>query len=132
MAIGCYRGSTTRCSSFRAAMTFDVPPGSRRSPNGWPSLATVRLVVRLADEPSYPISELTGHPGDQGTNWRLIAPESNGSTDLIVGVFRLDPGQTHPRHLHPAGAEFYYILEGECTIGVGDDLVTGAPGTAFH
>jgi len=38
-------------------------------------------------------------------------------------------GRTPPAHRHPDNDEAYYVLEGEVTFHVGEDVATGAAGT---
>lgn len=114
-------------------MTYDVAPGGRRRPGFTGGRdAPLQKIVSADLAPRYAISELTGHPGDQGTNIRLIAPEVNGSTDLVVGLFSQEPNQYHPCHFHPESAEFYYVLEGSCLVTVDDQDVEARAGMMFY
>jgi quercetin dioxygenase-like cupin family protein len=97
-----------------------------------PVNAEVQKVVRLSDVPEFAVSEVTGHPPDQGRNWELIARAVNGSVDLNLGVYSMGPNQLHPPHYHPLKSEFYYILEGSCLVRVDDEEIEGTPGTAFY
>jgi quercetin dioxygenase-like cupin family protein len=73
-----------------------------------------------------------GHPDDKGTSWALIARYVNGAEEFDFGVYKLDPDEYHPRHYHPAAAEFYYIIEGSCLVTVDGEEVEARPGTAIY
>jgi quercetin dioxygenase-like cupin family protein len=61
---------------------------------------------------------------------RLTGAESDGH--LAVVTFRVDPdGSGPPLHVHPHHAEGFYVLEGEVTFQVGDDVVAGGAGAFF-
>jgi len=78
------------------------------------------------------ISNVQGNPDDQGIFWPLIARYVNGAEEFDFGVYKLEANEYHPRHFHPAGAEFYYIVEGSCLVTVDDDEVEATPGTAIY
>lgn len=46
---------------------------------------------------------------------------------LTVGVCELEPGDRLRRHSHPP-AEIYYVLQGSCSVAVGEELRELAPG----
>jgi quercetin dioxygenase-like cupin family protein len=104
-----------------------MAPGEGRAP-----AAPLRLVTRLAEEAPVKLADIQGHPDDKGTVWALIARYVNGAEEFDFGVYSLDADEYHPRHFHPAGAEFYYILEGSCLITVGEEQVLATPGTAIY
>ena len=57
---------------------------------------------------------------------------SAGDSDDALGAveMRLDPGSTGPPlHVHPTHGEGFYVLSGELTVQIGEDIVTGGPGT---
>jgi quercetin dioxygenase-like cupin family protein len=95
-------------------------------------MAPLRKVIRRQEEPMIDINQVSGHPGDDGLNWELIGSYVNGSTDMNVGIYQMDAGQYHPRHFHPAGAEFYYFLEGIGFVTVDDEEVEATAGTAIY
>ncbi|MGI8559419.1 MAG: cupin domain-containing protein [Solirubrobacteraceae bacterium] len=78
-----------------------------------------------------PIASLT-IAGDQGWARELITTQINGSPDLYVSVFRMDPGQYHPLHAHPNVGELYYVLEGRCELRIGDRSEWVEAGTAAY
>jgi uncharacterized RmlC-like cupin family protein len=41
----------------------------------------------------------------------------------------LDPATGPPLHLHPTHGEGFYVLAGELTVQIGDEIVSGGPGT---
>lgn len=114
-------------------MNYDVAPGSNRRPafTGRRD-AQLQKIIGSGEAPCYQIGELTGHPRDEGLNCRLVAPEVNGSTDLVVGLFSQAPNQYHPRHVHPEAAEFYYVLEGSCLMTVDGEEVEAKTGMTFY
>jgi mannose-6-phosphate isomerase-like protein (cupin superfamily) len=57
-------------------------------------------------------------PRDQGRNAELVSGRLSGSTDLNVGIMRLDPGERHIAHRHPRGDEFYVFLSGRAVVVV--------------
>jgi len=59
---------------------------------------------------------------------RLRSLDSAG--ELGVVELEMEPGSSGPPlHTHPTHGEGFYVLAGEPTFQVGDDLVTGGPGT---
>jgi quercetin dioxygenase-like cupin family protein len=56
---------------------------------------------------------------------------SAGDTHGVVGAIEvISPrGAAPPLHVHHAEDEAFYVIEGDYTIRIGDDVVTGAPGT---
>lgn len=94
--------------------------------------APLRLVTRLSEEPGVRLADIQGHPDDGGTAWALVARYVNGAEEFDFGVYSLEAEEYHPRHFHPAGAEFYYIVEGSCLVTAGDDQVEATPGTAIY
>jgi putative monooxygenase len=89
-------------------------------------------IVRVADRPSYRLDEVTGNPHDQGIDWALLGPRINGAREFSVGVYTMGPNQVHPRHFHPVGPEFYYIVSGSCLVRVDDEEVEAGPETAIY
>ncbi len=108
-------------------MSYDIVPGEGLAP-----AAPLRKVTRLSEEITEAVAEVSGHPGDQGTNCTLIARPVNGSEHFDVGIYRMGPNQYHPRHHHPAGAEFYFITEGSCLVTVDGEEHEAAAGTAIY
>jgi quercetin dioxygenase-like cupin family protein len=94
--------------------------------------APLRKVVRLDDEPVMDMNSTSGHPEDAGQHIELIASYVNGSTDMNVGIYRMEADTYHPRHYHPAGAEFYYFIEGNGLVTVDDDEFEFNAGTAVY
>jgi quercetin dioxygenase-like cupin family protein len=88
----------------------------------------IRNVATVDEEP---IASLTT-PGDQGWAREMITSQINGSPDLYVSVFRMDPGQYHPLHAHPNVGELYFVLEGRCELRIGDRCEWVEAGTAAY
>jgi quercetin dioxygenase-like cupin family protein len=90
------------------------------------------IVIRnVATVQEQPIASLTTE-GDQGWARELITTQLNGSPDLYVSVFRMDPGQYHPLHAHPNVGELYYVLEGRCELRIGERCEAVQAGTAAY
>jgi uncharacterized cupin superfamily protein len=68
-------------------------------------------------------------PGvDQAMRILLRAADADGSLGAVEML--LQPGDNGPPlHAHRIHAESFYVLAGEVTLRVGDDRVTGGPGT---
>jgi quercetin dioxygenase-like cupin family protein len=96
-----------------------------------PSVA-LRKVTRLSEEPRVSLSAISGNSHDQGATTTLIARYVNGAEEFDLGLCEMEPQEYHPRHFHPEGAEFYYILDGSCLITIDDEDVEARPGTAFY
>ncbi|MGH2869155.1 MAG: cupin domain-containing protein, partial [Solirubrobacteraceae bacterium] len=62
----------------------------------------------------------------------LITTQINGSPDLYVSLFRMDPEQYHPLHAHPNVGELYYVLEGRCELRIGARSEWVEAGTAAY
>ena len=112
-------------TDFRRAR--DLAPGEGAEPK-----APLQKVTRLAKVRSYLLKEVQGNPDDAGIAWPLIARYVNGSEEFDFGVYKLAEDEYHPRHFHPAGAEFYYIIEGSCLVTVDEDVVEAEAGTAIY
>jgi quercetin dioxygenase-like cupin family protein len=57
----------------------------------------------------------------------LRGGDSDG--DLAVVEMVLDPGSGPPLHLHPTHGEGFYVLAGQLTVQIGQEIVSGGPGT---
>lgn len=51
------------------------------------------------------------------------------SDNMLVGLNRLQPGQTQPVHIHIGEDKFYLVLEGSGYFQVGDQYQNAAAGT---
>lgn len=92
----------------------------------------VEIVMQNVEEVSpKAIASLTAE-GDQGWARELISKQINGSPDLYVSVFRMDPNQYHPLHAHPNVGELYFVLEGRCELRIGDRRDWVQSGTAAY
>jgi quercetin dioxygenase-like cupin family protein len=89
-------------------------------------------VVRTTDVPAVPLARQSGNPHDEGTDWGLLGPWINGAAEFSVGVFTMEPNQTHPPHYHPIGPEFYYIAAGSCLVQVDDEMIEAGPEMAIY
>jgi quercetin dioxygenase-like cupin family protein len=89
------------------------------------------VITRIADVLEAPVSRMTvAH--DQGWTRGLIQKAINGSPDLFVSVFRMEPNQVHPKHRHPNVGECYFVLEGAAEMTVGDRVEWVEAGTAIY
>jgi quercetin dioxygenase-like cupin family protein len=61
---------------------------------------------------------------------RILLGEADCDGALGVVEMALSPGASGPPlHLHPTHAEAFYVLAGELSLQVGEEVVTGGPGT---
>ena len=100
-----------------------------------PGAHAPRLVLREDEVPWKVMAELPGgHPKDGGRARRIVHPETNGDpgAPFFIGIYEMEAGEYHPRHNHPTGWEFYYVLSGSGDFTVGDERVDGAPGLAVY
>ena len=65
-------------------------------------------------------------------NYKRLIWRETGSTDLCIGLGRLEPGKILGLHHHKDDAEFYYVLEGRAKVTVEDELIDATPGTAIY
>ena len=79
-------------------------------------------------------SELVIKPG-HGKTWELggaieckVSGAQTGDAYTILGI-TLEKGQGAPMHIHKREDEVFYILEGTCTFGLGDEVITAEAGT---
>jgi quercetin dioxygenase-like cupin family protein len=59
---------------------------------------------------------------------RLRSHDSGGELSLVETAMAAGTAGP-PLHLHPTHGEGFYVLAGELTFQVGDDIITGGPGT---
>jgi mannose-6-phosphate isomerase-like protein (cupin superfamily) len=101
-----------------------------------PQSATTKAayVVTRGDHPYEAIAALNHHVTDEGWVHRLSDRQLTGDPtgEFNIGVYRMDPGMTHPLHLHAASAEFYYVLSGKALVTLGDTSVPAGPGTGMY
>jgi quercetin dioxygenase-like cupin family protein len=57
----------------------------------------------------------------------LRSEDSDGGLAVVEIV--LDPATGPPLHLHPTHGEGFYVLAGELTVQLGEEIVSGGPGT---
>lgn len=70
------------------------------------------------------------HRPDAGEELRILLSERECGGALGVVEMTLAPGDTGPPlHVHPTHAEAFYVLAGDLSLQVGDQVVTGGPGT---
>ncbi|NIK58330.1 cupin domain-containing protein [Kribbella shirazensis] len=65
-----------------------------------------------------------------GETLRVLLDSSGSDDALSVVEMTLQVGSGGPPlHLHPTHAEGFYVLAGELTVQLGDEITTGGPGT---
>ena len=64
-------------------------------------------------------------PGDS-YRFLVTGAESGGAYFAMEAI--VPPGGGPPPHIHALEDETFYVLEGECTFRLGDEVVTGGPG----
>ena len=91
-------------------------------------------VLTRGDHAYEAIADLNHHSEDEGWVHRLSDRQLTGDPtgEFNIGVYRMDPGMTHPLHLHAASAEFYYVLAGTALITLGDTTVPVGAGTGMY
>jgi quercetin dioxygenase-like cupin family protein len=60
----------------------------------------------------------------------LRGEDSDDAFSLVDEM--IPPGYGPPLHVHPSFAEGFYVLQGELTFQLGDDVVTGAAGSWIY
>ena len=60
-------------------------------------------------------------------NWLLTSEQSGGS--IVIHVLTLEPGFAATEHHHPAEEEFFFVLEGELEMTIGNKTAIAGPGT---
>jgi quercetin dioxygenase-like cupin family protein len=90
------------------------------------------LRTKLAELPKIPTlvnvndAETTTAPG-RTYNWLLTSEQSGGS--IAIHRMTLEPGFVAADHHHPAEEEFFFVLEGELEITIGNTTRIAGPGT---
>jgi mannose-6-phosphate isomerase-like protein (cupin superfamily) len=69
----------------------------------------------------------TGTAPNRSYNWLLTSEQSGGS--IVLHVLTVEPGFWAREHHHPAEEEFFFVLEGELEVTIGNRTITGGPGT---
>jgi quercetin dioxygenase-like cupin family protein len=70
------------------------------------------------------------HRASTGEALRILLGERDCDGVLGVVEMSLGPGDTGPPlHVHPTHAEAFSVLAGDLSLQVGDDVITGGPGT---
>jgi quercetin dioxygenase-like cupin family protein len=91
-------------------------------------------ISHRSDTPWENIVDLHRQTVDQGTVQRLIDQDVTGDTqcEFAVGIYRIEPNELHPLHLHTSAAEFYFVVAGRARFTLGDEVIEGTPGTALY
>jgi mannose-6-phosphate isomerase-like protein (cupin superfamily) len=69
----------------------------------------------------------TATAANRSYNWLLTSEQSGGS--IVLHVLTVEPGFWAKEHHHPAEEEFFFVLEGELEVTIGNKTVIGGPGT---
>lgn len=64
----------------------------------------------------------------ENSHLRLRGSDSDGHLGLVEIVMRAGNGGP-PLHVHPTHGEGFYVLDGQVTFQLGDEVITGGPGT---
>jgi len=65
-----------------------------------------------------------------GESLRILLNEAASEGSLGAVEMTMDPGSSGPPlHVHPTHAEAFYVLSGELSFQLGDEVITGGPGT---
>jgi oxalate decarboxylase/phosphoglucose isomerase-like protein (cupin superfamily) len=95
-----------------------------------------RYAVNASEQPVIDQSEPGSTPGgnarDQGSYVELISRRLTNADTMMMGLAWLEPGQVHLLHNHPNANEWYYVMEGSARFTIGDETITGVPGTAMY
>lgn len=89
-------------------------------------------ICNAVDVPGAPIETFDGPEKDDGCTIPLMGRASSGAADLSVSIFRMEPRQFRPAHLHPGMGQLYFVLDGECEIRTNDSVTRVTPGTAIY
>ena len=65
-----------------------------------------------------------------GVKW-VANNELAPGCELSFGLVHILPGKTNPEHWHTAAEEIVYMLQGECTVRVGDRRMMIRPGQSL-
>ena len=65
--------------------------------------------------------------GPLGTWTKLTAADTDGKAFAFTGI--VDPGVLNPPHTHAREDEVTYVLEGQLTVEIGDEIHKAAPGS---
>lgn len=66
-------------------------------------------------------------PAGEALRILFNAEESEGTVGVVEMI--MDPGMSGPPlHVHPTHAEAFYVVSGELSFQLGDEIVTGGPG----
>lgn len=93
------------------------------------------MTVQSWESASAPVEGYIVPPGETlerpyFTSSRTLAGTASTGGVILVEEGVLEPGQPGPyRHYHPNMAQFFYVLEGELLIQIGDQVERGGPGT---
>lgn len=101
-------------------------------PKGYMVNGNDRPFQEMADKNDPDFQRGGGNP-DDGGRWRaLITPDTIPNANIILGIYSLDPGETHLMHYHVTAAEFYYVLSGSGKFVMGEEEFRGEPGKLFY
>jgi mannose-6-phosphate isomerase-like protein (cupin superfamily) len=74
-----------------------------------------------------PEEQPTATAPNRSYNWLLTSEQSGGS--IVLHVLTVEPGFWAKEHHHPAEEEFFFVLEGELEVTIGNKTTVGGPGT---
>jgi oxalate decarboxylase/phosphoglucose isomerase-like protein (cupin superfamily) len=96
--------------------------------------------IWAADQPLHEMSNVAdsdvaraGGNARDGGRWKaLVAPETVGKANMIVGLYWLSKGERHLLHHHETAAEFYYVVSGSGRFTLGSREIHGKPGLTLY
>jgi quercetin dioxygenase-like cupin family protein len=72
-------------------------------------------------------------PLDPVSGWYLAHMRGSHTNDRFALSEVIAPGgDMPPLHIHRRDDETYYVLDGELTLYIGDDVITAGPGVCVH
>lgn len=83
-------------------------------------MAKIPTLLRPEEQP-------TATAPNRSYNWLLTSEQSGGS--IVLHVLTVEPGFWAKEHHHPAEEEFFFVLEGELEVTIGNKTTIGGPGT---
>jgi quercetin dioxygenase-like cupin family protein len=86
---------------------------------------------RFAEMPKIPMllqldEAPAGKAPNRSYNWFLTSEQSGGS--IAIHVLTLEPGFSAGEHHHPAEEEFFFVLDGQLEMTIGDKTAIVGPG----
>ncbi|MGH2560961.1 MAG: cupin domain-containing protein [Thermomicrobiales bacterium] len=78
------------------------------------------------------VGDGSAHRFHWGSIQWLCSGERLPDAETTFGYVEIQPGQKNPKHLHPNSDEVLYLIAGELTHSLGDEVHHLTPGMAIH